>query len=37
VDTPDDLRDLYERNRHTAFHKSKTMTYLTRRRDRLFS
>jgi hypothetical protein len=28
VDTPDDLRELIERNRNTAFNKSKTFTYL---------
>jgi glycosyltransferase A (GT-A) superfamily protein (DUF2064 family) len=28
VDTPADLRELIERNRNTAFNKSKTFTYL---------
>jgi hypothetical protein len=37
VDTLDDLRDLYERNRDTAFDKSRTMTYLIKNRERLFS
>ena len=37
VDTLGDLRDLYERNRDTAFDKSRTMTYLIKHRERLFS
>jgi len=36
VDTLDDLRDLFERNRGTAFDKSRTMAYLIRHRERLF-
>jgi rSAM/selenodomain-associated transferase 1 len=37
VDALGDLRDLYERNRDTAFDKSRTMTYLIKHRERLFS
>jgi len=37
VDTLDDLRALYERKRDTAFDKSRTMTYLVKHRERLFS
>lgn len=36
VDTLDDLRDLFERNRNTAFDKSRTMAYLIKHRERLF-
>jgi rSAM/selenodomain-associated transferase 1 len=36
VDTLGDLRALYERNRDTAFDKSRTMTYLIKHRERLF-
>jgi hypothetical protein len=37
VDTLDDLRDLFERNRNTGFDKSRTLAYLIRHRERLFS
>lgn len=37
VDTINDLRALYERSRDTAFGKSRTMTYLVRHREQLFS
>jgi rSAM/selenodomain-associated transferase 1 len=29
IDTPDDLKDLCTRNRHTPFHKSKTISFIT--------
>lgn len=29
IDTPDDLKDLCKRNRHTPFHKSKTISFIT--------
>ena len=29
IDTPDDLRDLCKRNRHTPFHRSKTISFIT--------
>jgi uncharacterized protein len=37
VDTAADLQDLYERNRNTAFGKSRTMTYLAAHRENLFT
>ncbi len=36
VDTLDDLKALFERNRDTIFDKSRTMAYLKKNRDRIF-
>lgn len=37
VDTKDDLKSLFERNRDTTFDKSRTMAYLMENRDRFLS
>jgi len=36
VDTLEDLKALFERDRNSGFNESRTMTYLMRNRTRLF-